>query len=73
MTKLDLQAAKIELAQIILNTNSAEILAKVKALLEGGGDFYNSLTSEQKREIEIARKQIENGETISWKELKQTL
>ena len=64
---MDIQALKLELVRQILETESQELLDKVmRTLKKEEPDFWLELTDAEKQEIEISRKQIENGETESW-------
>ena len=57
---------KAGLIRKILETNDKDILNQVYQLLETEkSDFYESLTSDQRAEIELGLRQIKNGETIS--------
>ena len=62
---MDIQALKIEIVKQIVQSESKELLDKVyNALInKDKADFFLQLTDSQKLEIEIARKQNENGET----------
>ena len=65
--EMDIQALKLELVRQILETESQELLDKVmRTLKKEEPDFWLELTDAEKQEIEISRKQIENGETESW-------
>ncbi len=60
---MDLQTEKIELAKLLLSTNDPEIIRSIKKIFkkETSTDFWDELNSDQKKEIETARKQIEDG------------
>lgn len=65
---MDIQAEKIALAKMLLETNNAEIIAAVKSIFnrEKSTDFWDELTLDQKTEIEKATAEIENGEVIDY-------
>ena len=61
-----IQEQKLELAKMILNTDSKKVLDKVKAVFDNEEtDFWDELSDYQKETIEIAIKQADNGETVS--------
>jgi hypothetical protein len=67
---MDIQALKIELTQLILNTDSKDLLKKfLVEIKKENRDFAADLTDDQKKEIEISRKQVKNGETESWESI----
>lgn len=60
---MDLQTEKIELAKLLLSTNDPDIIRSIKKIFkkETPTDFWDELNSDQKKEIETARRQIEDG------------
>ncbi|WP_037320016.1 hypothetical protein [Salegentibacter sp. Hel_I_6] len=60
---MDIQTEKIELAKLLLSTNDPEIIQSIKKIFrkETSTDFWDELNSEQKKEIQTARRQIEEG------------
>ena len=71
---MDIQATKIELAQLLLNTNNVSVLNKIKTILKTEKkDWWDELTDFQKEQIEIGENQIDNGEVISWEEVKKQM
>ena len=64
---MDIQALKLELVKQILESESQELLAKIyTALKREDKDFWLELTEDQKKEVEIGRQQVQNGETEDW-------
>ena len=65
---MDIQAEKIELAKLLLNTNDPGILESIKEIFrkEKTVDFWDELTSEQKNEIEIAQKEVKEGKVSDY-------
>lgn len=64
---MDLQALKIEPVKQILALESKDVLDKIYATLkQEEKDFWTTLSADQKQEVEIGRKQVENGETEDW-------
>ena len=71
---MDVQATKIELAQLLLNTDNVTVLNKIKTILKTEKkDWWDELTDFQKEQIEIGENQIDNGEVISWEEVKKQM
>ena len=71
---MDIQATKIELAQLLLNTDNVSVLNKIKTILKTEKkDWWDELTDFQKEQIEIGENQIDNGEVISWEEVKKQM
>ena len=67
---MNIQAEKIELAKLLLHTNSPSIIQSIKDVFKKANtsDFWDTLSFEQKQEIEKASYQIENGETMDYEE-----
>lgn len=58
---MDIQASKIELAKMILELEDSSIINKILNLLKS----ETKLTSTQKRNIDLAIAEFENGQGIS--------
>ena len=58
---------------MILETENPQILESIKNLFakEGKGDFWDSLTNEQKREIELGISEVEKGEAVDYETVMQ--
>lgn len=66
---MKLQEEKLELAKMILNTDSEKLLLKVRAVFEKEeSDFWDELSDYQKQSVEEAIKQADKGELVSHKE-----
>ncbi|NJY62856.1 hypothetical protein HC174_08815 [Salinimicrobium sp. CDJ15-81-2] len=65
---MNIQAEKIELAKLLLNTNHPEIIQSIKQIFkkEKTADFWDELTSDQKKEIKTAKKQIMEGKSSDY-------
>lgn len=65
---MDIQADKILLAKMILDTDNPKIIESIKKIFktEKPVDFWNELTFEQRKEIEDASLEIERGEVIEY-------
>ncbi len=77
---MDLKAEKLQLIQQILQINDAMLINSVKHLLSYGlktkdqpaeaiTDFWTTLNKQQKSQIELSIKQLDNGEGIAHKEV----
>ncbi|MCB9230699.1 MAG: hypothetical protein H6581_03510 [Bacteroidia bacterium] len=64
---MDIQAAKIELAKLILSLESPGLIQKIKDLVTSESSAFNeSLTEHEKLEIELGLKQLNNGQRIAF-------
>lgn len=71
---MDIQALKIELVKQILASESKELLDNIHSALKiEEKDFWNELTDDQKEEVEIGRRQVSNGETEDWENVRERL
>jgi len=66
---MKLQEQKLELAKMILNTESETLLLKVRAVFDKEeSDFWDELSDYQKQSVEEAIKQADKGELVSHKD-----
>lgn len=67
---MNIQAEKLELLQLILNTDNPSVLNAIKRIFQKSADtdFWNALSEEQKEEIYQGLAEIENGEVVSYNE-----
>jgi len=65
---MNIQAEKLELVRLILDTDNPGILASVKRIFSKSKDtdFWDTLPREQKEEIMEGIIEIENGETVNY-------
>ncbi len=65
---MDIQAEKIALAKMLLETENPKIIASIKKIFskEKMHDFWDDLSAEQKQEIQNASLEIANEETIEY-------
>lgn len=65
---MDIQAEKIQLAKLLLETENLNIIKSVKKIFKQNkvSDFWDELSPEQKKEIEKASIEIENGEVVDY-------
>lgn len=62
---MNLETEKLEILQLILNTDKTELLMKIKALLiEDELDWWDQLSEEEKQEIEVGLQEAEFGKLI---------
>jgi len=67
---MNIQAEKLEIVKMILETNNPNILESIKKLfkIESQLDFWETLPQEQKDEILKGLKEIENGEIVDYED-----
>jgi hypothetical protein len=67
---MNIQAEKLEIMRMILETDNPGILQSIKKLFkkESKDDFWNTLPQEQKEEILKGIEEIENGEVIDYED-----
>lgn len=65
---MDIQAEKIALAKMLLETENPKIIASIKKIFskEKMHDFWDDLSAELKHEIENASLEIDNEEVIEY-------
>jgi hypothetical protein len=65
---MNIQAEKIELAKLLLSTNNPKIIQSIRQIFkkEKTADFWDELTSDQKKEIKLAKKQIKEGKSSDY-------
>ena len=65
---MDIQAEKIELVKMLLDTENPKIIESIKKIFkkEKTSDFWNDLSIEQREEIEKATLEIKNGEVTDY-------
>lgn len=70
---MDIQAEKIELAKMLLNTQNPKIIESIKNIFkrEKTVDFWTELSLEQRTEIEKASAEIENGQVTDYESFMQ--
>jgi hypothetical protein len=67
---MNLQAEKLEIMKLILETENPGILKSIKGLLWKAekSDFWETLPQDQKNEILAGIRDIENGDTVDYQE-----
>ena len=65
--EMNIEAEKIELVKMLLDTENPKIIQSIKKILDkANADFWDDLTIEQQKEIENASLEIENGEITDY-------
>ena len=71
---MDIQATKIELAQLLLNTNDVSVLNKIKSIFKTEKkDWWLELSKEQQDSIDEGFAEIDRGEFVTWEDLKKEI
>ena len=67
---MNIQAEKLELVRLIVETDNPTILASIKKLFhkESPEDFWNTLPSDQRTEILEGLKEIDAGEIVDYQD-----
>ncbi|MGY5351110.1 hypothetical protein ACXGQW_00815 [Wenyingzhuangia sp. IMCC45533] len=65
---MDIQAEKLELMKLLINTNNPSIIESIKNILKKDktSDLWDELSSEQQREINNADIEISQGKTTDY-------
>ena len=71
---MDIQATKIELAQLLLNTDNVSVLNKIKSIFKTEKkDWWLELSKEQQDSIDEGFAEIDRGEFVTWEDLKKEI
>ena len=72
---MNIQAKKIELVQLILNTQAPSILEKIESLFkkEKEVDWWDTLSEQAKEELDESIAQADRGELITHEEVRQKI
>ncbi|MDW5287956.1 hypothetical protein [Formosa sp. PL04] len=70
---MDIQAEKIQLVKMLLDTENPKIIESIKQIFNKNktSDFWDELSSEQIKEIEKASLEIKNGEVTDYESFMQ--
>jgi hypothetical protein len=65
---MNIQAEKIELVKMILDTENPKIIESIKKIFKKAqtADFWDDLSIEQRKEIETASREIEIGDITDY-------
>ena len=68
---MNIQAEKIQLAKMLLDTQNPAIIESIREDFHKNQkeDFYNSLSDEEKKGIELGISQVEEGKTIPYEKI----
>lgn len=67
---MNIEAMKLELMQLLLNTQKESILTKIKSIYqEESVDWWLELSAEEQTEIEEGLTEAENGQIIAHQEV----
>ena len=68
---MDIQAEKIKIIKMILETNNPNILKSVKSIFKKSTkvDFWDTISQEQKDDILQGIDEIENGEVVDYEDI----
>jgi flagellar basal body rod protein FlgB len=66
---MDIEATKLELMRLLLQTQKETVLAKIKTIFEEeGADWWDDMDQEEKEQLAIGLQQAESGNTVSLEE-----
>ncbi|MCF8461619.1 MAG: hypothetical protein K9G46_12920 [Flavobacteriales bacterium] len=70
---MSIQAEKIQLVKMLLDTENPKIIESIKELFkkEAPADFWNNLSLKDRTEIEKASAEIENGQVTDYETFMQ--
>jgi hypothetical protein len=70
LSKMDIQAEKLDLLQTIMNTNDESLILDVKAfLLNRKADWFDELSTEQQNDVQQGLHEADRGETVTHAEV----
>jgi predicted Zn-ribbon and HTH transcriptional regulator len=69
---MNLQAEKLEVLKLLLETDNPSILSSIKKLLkrEAKADFWDTLSAAQKEEILQGMAEIDRGEVVEYEDFR---
>lgn len=69
---MDIKAEKLDLIQWLTGLTDETVIAKIKALKKEKADWWDTISAEEKAEIEEGIRQADKGETIPHNEVKKS-
>lgn len=67
---MDIQAEKYSLIEYITQVKDADIIEKIKQFVKATDhDFWNDLSTDQKKEIQYGIDELDKGEKVSYDEI----
>ncbi len=71
---MDIQATKLELMQLLLNTKKEKVLQRLKEVFEQEGiDFWDELSTEDQAAINEGLEQLDKGQYVSHESVKEDI
>lgn len=71
---MDLQAEKIELVKLILDTEDMDLIGEIKSLFKSREkDFWETLPEDVKAGIRKSQEQLRNGQSVSFEDVMKRL
>ncbi len=65
---MNIQAVKIELMRMIINTENPSVLEKIMRIIQNEKqDFWDNLSKEEQNDIIAGIAELDNGDTYSYK------
>lgn len=72
LKNMDIQATKLELMQLLLNTKKEEVLQRIKEVFEQEGvDFWDELNAEDQAAINEGLEQLDKGQYVSHESVRE--
>ena len=69
---MSIQTTKLELIKLILSVENPRVIKKISSLLKNEtSDFWKELSEDQKEEVRLGMKQLDQGQGISWDDFLQ--
>jgi len=66
---MNIQAEKLEIMKMILNTENPSILQRIKNIFTKEKDFWNTLSDLEKEDIMKGIEELDNGDKYSYEEV----
>ena len=68
---MNIQAEKLELIRMLLNTKKPSVLASIRKIFEKEekGDFWNKLSEEEKEDIKLGVEELDKGKKYPYDEI----
>lgn len=73
LSNMNLQAKKLELVQLILNTEKPSILKKVEDVLKKKCDWWDEISDDERKSIEQGLAEADRGELIPHEQVMKEL
>jgi predicted transcriptional regulator len=72
---MDIEATKLELIKLLLNTQKEQVLQRIKEIFEQeeGIDFWDKLSSEDQAAINEGMKQLDKGQYVSHESVREDI